>query len=84
MERRWWRGLPGALCERGKYDGYLPEPLLREAFVADHLDVVGARQRFAETMAERFLVALRLTSGSCALSDTHGDELYLERRAAIL
>ena len=52
MERRWWRGLPGALCERGKYDGYLPEPLLREAFVADHLDVVGAWERFGEMVAD--------------------------------
>jgi hypothetical protein len=44
--------IPRHQCERGKYDGFLPESLLKEAFVADHLDVGGARDRFGEMIAD--------------------------------
>ncbi len=44
------RPLARVLCERGKYDEYLPEPLLKEAFVTDRLDVAGAWERFGEMM----------------------------------
>jgi ATP-dependent Lhr-like helicase len=42
---------PRLQCETGKYDEFLPEPLLKEAFAADRLDPQGARERFVKTMA---------------------------------
>jgi ATP-dependent Lhr-like helicase len=38
-------GLDRVHCERAKYDEYLPESLLKEGFVVDHLDVQGAEVR---------------------------------------
>jgi ATP-dependent helicase Lhr and Lhr-like helicase len=37
-------------CERAKYDEFLPESLLKEGFMADHLDVAGAERRFREVL----------------------------------
>lgn len=42
--------LDRAFCERAKYDAFLPEPLLKKGFAADHLDVAGAQERFAALM----------------------------------
>jgi ATP-dependent Lhr-like helicase len=39
-------GLARLHCESGKYDEFLPESLLKEGFVADHLDVIGADAAF--------------------------------------
>ena len=41
--------LDRAFCERAKSDVYLPDVLLKRSFVADHLDVAGAAERFLET-----------------------------------
>lgn len=41
------------LCERAKYDEYLPETLLKRAFVADHLDVEGAARCLLSAMRAR-------------------------------
>lgn len=43
--------LDRALCERAKYDEYLPEPLLKKSFAANELDVRGARQYLQATLA---------------------------------
>jgi len=37
--------LDPVMCERAKYDEFLPEALLRKAFSADHLDAEGAHKR---------------------------------------
>lgn len=42
--------LDRAFCERAKYDVHLPDDLLKRSFVADHLDVPGAAERFRETL----------------------------------
>jgi hypothetical protein len=44
--------LPRVQCERGKYDEFLPESLLREAFVADQLDPAGARERLGAIISD--------------------------------
>jgi hypothetical protein len=44
--------LERSICQIGKYDEFLPEPLLKQGFVADQLDVEGARLRFREMVAE--------------------------------
>ncbi|MGH9891500.1 MAG: DEAD/DEAH box helicase, partial [bacterium] len=40
--------LERSVCQIGKYDEFLPEPLLKQGFVADQLDVEGARLRLRE------------------------------------
>lgn len=43
--------VPRIMCERGKYDAFLPEPLLRATFAADVLDVAGAREHLLAIVA---------------------------------
>ena len=48
-------GLERALYERGKYDPFLPESLLKQAFVTDYLDLAGASLRLAEATAATWI-----------------------------
>ena len=44
------RPLPRYVCERGKYDPFLPDDLLKRSFAEDYLDVSGAAARFGEAL----------------------------------